>query len=158
MMDDVKTRATTALLVLSLLLLAILACGYTGRVGLQIERNPQIGPNPSYRELSISAEEGRIRCWYQIWPPQANGPTGMKLEPRLHLLPLRPPDVKRSLWEFDAHWLRLLKGSNVFILAFPIWCVALPCLIGSALWLRRRRRQSKHGHGFPVFAIATDTN
>jgi hypothetical protein len=60
---------------------------------------------------------------------------------------LHRPDVPRSIWEFDAH---SIPQSNYryYILACPIWCIALPCLIAPALWFRKRRHAN--AAGFPV--------
>ena len=37
----------------------------------------------------------------------------------------------------------------------PLWCLALPCMIAPALWLRRRRR--RHARGFAVEPTASST-
>jgi hypothetical protein len=107
-----KARALTVLLPLSLLLIAFLACGYVWRVGITLQHNAANRPNPFYREINASAEEGRIRCLYEVWksPPIVGTPVGVRCRPMADFLQLRPPDFRRSVWEFDAHKLAASKG------------------------------------------------
>ena len=50
-----------------------------------------------------------------------------------HIVQFARPDAGASLWQFKLDRL----GPASFELAFPIWCLALPCTIAPMLWWRR---------------------
>jgi len=65
------------------------------------------------------------------------------------------PDIKRSLWEFDNHTVVGSKSMiRAEIVAFPIWCVALPFLIAPAIYFRRRLKRRPEPAGFAVVGVA----
>ncbi|HEY8751792.1 MAG TPA: hypothetical protein VIM11_27675 [Tepidisphaeraceae bacterium] len=150
-------NASSILLCLLLLPPSILALGYIGTIGVAVRRNAPTGINPAYETMILTAGQGRVRYWIETDPsaPSA-GParTAFYLYP---VWPFRPPEMRRSIWEFDAHALVLTKGgATAFILACPIWCVALPWLVFPGIWLWRRRRQRHNPpEGFSVVEIDT---
>lgn len=100
----------------------------------------------------LLAEEGRIKYWREDHPPLAAGgaPSGMQVTPVVGLFPFRGPDLRRSVWEFDAHHLNIPGASSALIIACPIWCVALPFMIAPAMWMWRRRKGRRVVEGFAV--------
>jgi hypothetical protein len=152
----VKHRALGIFAIGSLVAAAILLCGYMSRFGPQLQDNEPNGVNPYYRQVDFAVDAGRIRVWSEYWPtPRTGTPAGFRVLMHGRLFD-RPPDLRRVFWEFDAHYLAVtpIKPQGVpvvFIFAFPIWCLLLPCLIVPALWLRRRRRQRlDKSRGFPL--------
>jgi hypothetical protein len=72
------------------------------------------------------------------------------------LLRLRGPDFPRAIWEFDAHSLPPINGSQAKIFACPIWCLAMPWLIAPIVWLRRRlKNEREEPRGFGVLAASS---
>ena len=130
--DAWSNRILMVLLPLSLVLLIRLLCGYVGRIGFVVQGNaPGRGGGPAYHAVTIAADRGRVVCWLEtsMAAPVTGIPTGISVRDTVYLLPPRPPELRRSIWEFDAHTLGLVRGANVFLLACPIWCVAALCLI-----------------------------
>jgi hypothetical protein len=91
---------------------------------------------------------------------QAN-PPGLRLRPAASVHLPGGRDVRRAIWEFDAHTLVSPAASSpgwVFLLAFPIWCAAVPCAaFPAAAWLRRRRAIARRAEGFAVIGNAPST-
>jgi hypothetical protein len=125
---------------MSLIFAAILSCGYISRMGPLARFYGTPGPPalPTI-EYSPNLESGRVVFWRTTWPE----PTAIQLRWIIEWHARQKlPDVKRPLWEFDAHKVSantLGYYSSLYIFAFPIWCVLLPCLIAPIFWLRNRR-------------------
>jgi hypothetical protein len=132
----------------SALILAVQAYGFIGRFGPQFQRTVTGGSKTDYQELSITLEEGRAKAWLQVWSPAPKGTAGRRIKWLGGIWPPRAPDVRRAIWEFDAHPLAVTAGSRAFIVACPIWCLAVPFLIAPSIWIRNRRRKQKIG--FPL--------
>ncbi|HSZ54704.1 MAG TPA: hypothetical protein VK797_03535 [Tepidisphaeraceae bacterium] len=147
--DAWTNRIQTVLLPLSLALLVLLLCGYVGRIGFVIRRK---APGGAYHAVRVAADLGRVVCSFEkaTAAPVTGIPAGISARSLTDILPPRAPDVRRSVWEFDAHQLTLVRGATVFLIGCPIWCVAAPCLIAPAIWLRRRRRDGEEQKGFPL--------
>ena len=140
-------RLLTTLTIISIALLVILACGYAIDAGPVLRHNSSGAPR-DYFEIFAHMQRGRVVFWEQrgqtpIAPPFQ----GWELTWRGSLFHVYLPDVKRSLWEFDDHWIGQ-SNAGYHIFACPIWCLALPCVIAPVLWLRQRRRAD--APGFPV--------
>jgi hypothetical protein len=154
-----QLNASSILLCLLLVPPSILALGYIGTIGISVRRDAPTGIKPAYELMILTAEEGRIRYWIESDP---SAPSTGPARTAFHLYPVWPfrlPDIKRSIWEFDAHALALTKltkgGPTAFILACPIWCAALPWLIYPGIWLLRRYRRKVEPKGFSVVEIDT---
>lgn len=147
-----------SMLLVSIFVLIVLAGGYLGRIGVVLARNSSVAPGPFYRETTVSLEDGRVKCWVETWktPPTAGIPAGVRIHPVVELLRFRVPDLRRAVWEFDAHSLPPVRGSQARIFACPIWCVALPWLIAPIAWLRHRvKNQKREPRGFGVLATGS---
>jgi hypothetical protein len=137
----------------SLLPATILICGYFANAGPTLT-DVQISPIAQVRSTSVELDSGRILIWLATQTPP---PTGATLGRKIRWS-TRPdlPDLKRCFWEFDNHSLNSVlknKGATAYIIAFPIWCVLIPCLIAPILWLRKRRH-SRTKIGFPIEVTA----
>jgi hypothetical protein len=134
------------LAVISLLVLGVLSLGCFAKFGVGCFHNVVAGPHPHVLTIVIGLDCGRVTVYWEHW----NSPTG-KMPSGTHIswLPLRfrTPDLRRMLWEFDAHSMSLVQAKNlwVFLLAFPIWCVAIPCLIAPLWWLCKHRNPQPAG-------------
>ena len=149
-----KHKAYIALVFVSLLIAAGLCCGYLARFGTTIGYVPSTSGVTSLREFDLLADKGRIEIFSgtaQTKPPP-NLRTGINV--RWAMKFPRMPDLRRSVWDFDAHPLFVSSG-NAFIIAFPLWCLILPSLLPSALWLRKRLRDRRQTRGFEVQEIPT---
>jgi hypothetical protein len=139
----VKTHLFRIAAVASIAMLAVLVAGYFVHAG------PRViwGKSAPYRGLEVVVDRGRVAFWY-------SDNLATPIPGVVHLSwagdPVRfaAPDVRRSLWEFDAHWLATGSGTQLFLLAFPIWLAAVPFLLVTTLWWRRR--QGRKSVGFPV--------
>jgi len=146
----------STLTVLSLIALAVLALGCFTQFGVAYLHNVFTAPNPHGLDIELELEQGRVAIYWETWnnPPPGMLPAGTHFFWR----PMRyhPQALRRAFWEFDAHPLNVVGGPSriplsgvwVFLLAFPIWCAALPCLIPPIIWLRRR--QARHLPAFPI--------
>ncbi|HSV16418.1 MAG TPA: hypothetical protein VLI90_19295, partial [Tepidisphaeraceae bacterium] len=103
--------------------------------------------------VDVLLDGGRV----EIWDSHAGAPPRTQIH-RWQIFwgfRLRLPDVRRSAWEFDAHALGNAKLGRLYLIAFPIWCALLPCLIAPALWWRDHRRRGRaEQRGFPLDAVA----
>src|SRR4051794_8171757 len=119
-----KRHLFHACCVLSLLLAVVVCVGYVGYVSISFLDNPP-GATAA-RCVDIRSSEGRVACYFErVTAPFPPGtPTGRHLMPHFGLWPMRAPSLRRSTWEFDAHWLAITPPpvAKVFLLAFPIWC------------------------------------
>jgi hypothetical protein len=139
----VKAHLLHLRFVLSIAALALLAAGYF------VHSGPRViwGRTAPYRGLEVVVDRGRVAVWYSddlATPIPGRFNLGWAGDP----LRFAAPDVRRSLWEFDAHWLTTGSGMHLFLLAFPIWLAAIPFLLVITLWWRRR--QGHESVGFPV--------
>jgi hypothetical protein len=126
--------------------LGVLACGYFANIGLAISKGVNTG-GPTGRSVTLlSAADGRVALFSHI---PAAGAAGLSIKPVVRFVPFRAPDLRRCLWEFDAHRLGI-AGTRISILACPIWCMALPFLIAPLVWLRKRRKRRPEPAGFSV--------
>ena len=144
-----RGRAGTGLTLAALgsaLLALILICGFFGIFGVGIDYTS----TARLRIRSFALDRGRIRFRHD------DAVNSHGLEPAHELFWMfRPevPELRYSFWEFDAR-----PDSNgpfgiFYIVAFPIWCVLLPCLIAPLIWLRRVRRTEPRG-----FAVIQSTD
>ena len=136
--------------VISLLVLVVLLVGCFGTFGVTVSNSRGLnGTVTDSAEIALNA--GRVRIFTST-TVTSNGtyPHG----PSLRWDGYRPdlPDIKRMVWEFDAHPLTLPSG-QVFLFAFPIWMIALPCLIAPAIYLRRRFKKRPEFEGFAVVEL-----
>jgi len=149
-----KHKAYIALLFVSLLTAAGLCGGYFARFGPMINHAQSTSGVMSLREFDLLVDKGRCEI---IWgtaqtKPAQNPQAGISVRWAMEFP--RTPDLRRSIWDFDAHPLPVPKGS-AFIIAFPVWCLILPSLLPSALWLRTRLRDRPQTRGFEVQEIPT---
>jgi hypothetical protein len=142
-------------LVLSTVVLSVLLLGYFGTFGVVIARTSPPQNASAVKTTAITLDAGRVRIWTETntTPRRTIGVTRPSME--WELWRPRFPDIRRSLWEFDNH---TVVGSRAWvradIVAFPIWCVALPFLIAPAMYLRRRLKQHREPAGFAVVGVA----
>lgn len=150
-----KRLAFNSIVVFSLACLAVLLCGYVGRFGPFIRWQTTANSVLMDRIFSLSLEEGRFAARYMALgaPLASQGVRTPEIGWDQRFWPPRAPPLSRSVWEFDAHRVFLTPRSGVSsfsIFAFPIWCLALPCLVFPMLWLRRRAAK-KPVRGFERF-------
>ncbi len=144
-----RSYLLSLLAAISLLPAAILTCGYFASAGPTVT-DVQISPIAQVHSTSVELNAGRIRIWLATQTPPPLGSTpgqtiGWSARPD-------SPDLRRCFWEFDNHSLNSViktRGATAYIIAFPIWCVLVPCLIAPLLWLRTRR-QARAQVGFPI--------
>lgn len=157
-----KARILPAACIFSLICLAILACGYFGRIGFaQLTTIKQGNSSAVLMRTQVIGGDGRIAWWRQETPGAlADGmaPVRHELRPVIQFFPFRPPDIRRCLWEFDDHELILSAFGKARIVAFPLWCAAIPFLIAPAMWLRKWRKKRAEPAGFPLLAEETSTD
>ena len=149
-----RGRKLTILAAISLAALAVLLCGYFSRYNVMVY-HATLAPQGNLLEVRLLGMGfGRGHCKL-IWDhgeepsPGRNGwGPGFHVE---HKFTFAPPDVRRSLWNFEGGRSVIAPGiTRDHWVLFPIWCLALPCAIAPALWLRRRRRARRRG-----FAVKT---
>jgi hypothetical protein len=136
----------------------MLAWGFWCRVGVMLQENALARVPPYYREISVELAEGRMRIWIETWhsPPRPGIPAGRTIRRMGSVLDFRVPKLDRAIGGFDFHSLPagLTSGSNAFIIACPIWFLALPFCVAPLIWLRqwreRQRRLREEVAGFPV--------
>ena len=143
-------RGKNAVAVFSVAMLALLACGLVGRVGVDIQYIAGSGTQALYQEREVSLENGRLQCFSTSSSAIPRGfANGLHLRPFIQFWPIRLPDVRKMIFGFDAHSLPgMPKGQKLFLLSCPIWFAALPFLIAPVVWLRKRRRAEA-----PRFAV-----
>lgn len=134
-------------------MLGTLTCGYFGAVAVAFF--PAV-PGGAAAHLvpatGIETADGRVRFLRQPVPSIMFPNGGIHCFTRFR--PARLPDLRRCLWEFDCHPLNI-AGGGAYIVACPIWCVALPFLIAPALWLRKMRKRRVEPAGFGVIQQPT---
>ena len=93
---------------------------------------------------------------------QGQGGHGFSIRP-LARFRLRFPKIdSHALGGFDAHPLTLSSvpgSSSLYLVACPIWAIALPFLIAPTIWLRRwhiERRRTLEQRGFPITSIEAE--
>jgi hypothetical protein len=136
---------------LSVIVVALLLCGYVGQFGLELGY-AGAGRNSTVRSFEPVLDEGRARCIYTCQNPAPPAmPVGYYIGWTARFIPIRGLSVHRWLWGFDAHPSTYPVANSLiaaFIVGCPIWCLVLLCLILPCLWLRRRRKGEVRG--FPV--------
>src|ERR1700722_10179974 len=140
--------------VISLVVLAMLALGCVSRYGVGLFHCA--AAQSKALELSLQLQSGRVAFYWEAWSkPPSTSPIGIHIYRRA--LRWRAPDYRRMIWEFDAHRVSAPgPGPWVFLVAFPIWCVALPCLIAPLGWMRTRQRPKYLGFAVIVANDAGD--
>ena len=148
--------------VLSLVLLGLLACGYVGNVSIVSISKLQNAPALPYLPLtSIGAGNGRFRFINLHLHMAPTVPAASSTIPKpgiqtfTRFRPFRWPGLRECLWEFDWRHLSYVDGTSQFIVACPIWCLALPLLVAPTLWWRRRQRRPQPA-GFSVLTATGD--
>jgi uncharacterized iron-regulated membrane protein len=147
-----KSRLRSATCVVSLLCLGTLAWGYFGQVAVvSVSAVPSGSAAPLVRVKAAGAVDGRVLFITEQIP--ARSPVLISLRPGVRPLlrfrSFRLPSLRRCVWEFDCHRVTFPAGA-MFIVACPIWCVAVPLLIPPGLWLWRRRTRRPEQVGFGV--------
>ena len=151
-------RLLPLLAILSLLPAAVLAFGYVGTIGVDVQDSNPAGPQPVYRDRDVAVEAGRIRCYSTTataTPKAGRWPTARVVPGRHVWLNLRVDpklDLKRSIWDADSHLLVNAPPVRTYLYAAPIWCFLWPWLIAPLLWFRmqRRGRRRAEASGFEV--------
>lgn len=149
-MNDMPARGKDAVAVFSLAMLALLACGLVGRIGVDIQYITGSGAQALHHRRELSVEDGRVRCFSitSAFIPRGFG-TSIRFHPFSEFWPLRTPDVSKLLFGFDDHPLPgTSPATAMYILSCPTWFAALPFLISPVLWVRKRRRAEA-----PRFAV-----
>jgi hypothetical protein len=149
---QVKAILLDILAGLSVAIAGILALGFLGgwRISVLYSSTSAAG---TFQGSEWGVDRGRVVSYWAAGlgprPPMFSG-YGLTFRHWIHVLPPRPLDRRRSVWEFDAHFMSRSAGPPTFILACPIWCAMVPFLIAPALWLRKRRRKREIPRGFAV--------
>lgn len=135
-------RGKNAVAVFSVAMLALLACGLVGRVGVDIQYITGSGVQALHHQRELAVENGRLQCFSTS---SSSIPRGfgnrIRFRPIIRLWPLQPPEVSKTLFGFDAHPLPgMFPASSMYLLSCPIWFAALPFLVAPVSWLRRIRR------------------
>jgi hypothetical protein len=139
---------------LSIPAIVLLGLGYVCELGVSLYYVDGIGGNWNLQNIEPRVDAGRVAILWVEYPPPTKVVAESRFAIRWHPPRFHPPNVRRSIWEFDAHFIPVPYGNRVFLLAFPIWCVLLPALIPGWLWLRRGTKQSQ---GFPMRTTGDDT-
>jgi hypothetical protein len=148
----------------SVMMLALCLLGFGGKIGLLIRRTGPTATSP-YCEHTVAFDRGRFTIWTETWPaPSQPGQVGHGVAIRpLARFRLRFPKIDgHAFGGFDAHPLRVSGASgstSLYLIACPIWALALPFLIAPTIWLRRwhiERRRKREQQGFPVTSIAPE--
>ena len=141
-MEIMAARVKNAVAVFSVAMLALLACGLVGRVGLDIQYITGSGAQALHHQREVSLENGRLQCFSTSSSaiPRGFG-NRTRVRPITRLWPLQPPEMSKTFFGFDAHpLLGMFPGSSMYLLSCPIWFAALPFLVAPMNWLRKRRR------------------
>src|SRR4051794_2465727 len=140
-MKRLLSRAATAF---SLAMLLLLACGYVARIGFDVYRGWPRSMR-GYQHLELTLEEGRVKFWSDHGTVDPLTPLqNFKAHATFRWRPVRLARPGRALWDFDAHALPATKSTPAaYIVAFPIWCAALPWLIAPTMWMSKRYKRWK---------------
>lgn len=141
-MSGMAARGKNAVAVFSVAMLALLACGLLGQVGVDIQYVTGSGAQSLHHQREVALENGRLQCFSTSSSaiPRGFG-NRTRVRPFARLWPLQPPEMNKTLFGFDAHPLPgMLPGSSMYLLSCPIWFAALPFFIAPINWLRKRRR------------------
>jgi len=151
----VKEKLLDILAAISILFVGLLALGFFGGLDVLVVHTSfdrVLGANTDRGgELGVDRERV-VSYWMRLsYPATKNSPSpGFSFSQLVRLWPPQPPELKRSIWEFDAHFMSGSPGPSTFILACPIWCAMVPFLIAPALWVRKRRKKRQISRGFAV--------
>jgi hypothetical protein len=149
-----RRRLFNAWCAVSLLLAAVLMAAYIVRLDVRAGRgSPATG---LLREVSISADRGRLRCYVEKGPlPPLPALTEWYIHPRVRLF--RPSETRFDVTGFDSHWLTgpgLAPGALVYLISCPLWFAMLFALASPGTWFiiyrRRLRREELGVQGFTV--------
>ena len=163
-----KARAFSLLVCVSLLALLLLACGYTTHFGVRLQRAlpapagasavpPTTAPVRNiFRRYTLRLDYGRACLVSETWSNSVPA-HNWTLNWDAARWPPHAPQFRRSIWEFDAHSIPVPAPSRLFLLACPIWCLALPWLIAPTLWLSRRLQSRRTRKGFELSQQKSDT-
>jgi hypothetical protein len=145
----VRRRAFNIALVVSLAMLALCVLGFVGTIGAMILHRGSVAT--SFH--SIAFERGRFAIYTETWsaPPPVQSQSRFSIDPVVRFR-LRFPKIDGHAFSgFDAHPLPSPNISTLYVLACPLWALALPFLIAPTIWLRRRlAERRRQQHGFPV--------
>ena len=148
-----RGRRLTILAAISLTCLAVLLCGYFASVDLLGSWYTPINAQTATRhDRAVGLDRGRWFIAFYYMPlnvGRANLPTDWHVSYRLRF---GWPEAGPSLWQFTFEH----PPSGEFALAFPIWCLAVPCTIAPILWWRRRRRRTARGFAVEVQAAGRE--
>ena len=142
-----KSRSVSVLTLLSLVVAGVLCLGFLGDWNVAIAARTDV--RRQLTDVVIGGGQGRVNLYFHV----TQAPK-MYVNRRLLIATRwrwRLPELRRSVWEFDAHKLPFPGASVSWIVAFPIWVGLLPTLGCPAMWwLRRRRRECR---GFAVESV-----
>lgn len=141
----VRFRFLPVASLMSLVLLATLACGYFGVLALFFRpRVPVVGGMDAYSVLQVGyGQVSFLSLTRQTPTGQTFRSPGM--HPIVEFRPFRPPSIRVCIWGFDARRLHGDFRESALMIDCPIWCAALPLLIAPALWFRKRRKNQPGG-------------
>ena len=137
--------------VVSIALAAVLAFGYVGQV---VDRWRPAGPPPLFLGANRKAEDGRVVCYWTratVTIPTLFPTSGWHVQ--WHADGRSRLDLRRAIWDADAHPLVSSPTESTYISAAPIWYFEVPLLVAPLAWLRsvgRRRRGRADRQGFAV--------
>lgn len=147
----VKPILLDILVALSVLMLGLLALGFIGNWRIAVLHSSIATPG-TWQVEDLMVQRGGVANYYThgyYFPPGSAVPqSGFFFQHQIRVWPPRAPELRKSLWEFDAR--RPHSGPMTFIFGCPIWCAMVPFLIAPALWLRKRRRKPTIARGFAV--------
>ena len=136
------------LALVSVIALGICLFGFAATFGPIFQNNIFDGPKPQIVRFEASFQYGCVNFAWEEWDIRPAGGTRAGMQVFWRQVRYRHPDLRRSVWVFDAHSLASGNGTWIFLVAFPIWCIALPLLIAPLIWFRKRR--SLQLSAFPV--------
>ena len=153
-------RLRTAAVVLSVAAALVLCWGYAGDGVVWAHRWLPRCLVPDYRALSVKVHEGRVEFqWYTTTATAWVGSMPELLPPGMHLhghFDYHPRiDLRTAIYGIEARPRVRTATDREYVVAAPIWCALVPCVIAPALWFRdRRRRRSAWSEGFTVAPAA----
>ena len=147
-----RRRLPSVFAVASLAVSAVLGGGYVASLSARVGRTTRTAAGEvGGRGVEVRLEEGRAVVVLESLQPTLIPLTRIGWHASGDVRPPRFDRPMRAVWEFDAHSLSPGTPLSVFLLAAPIWCLAVPCAIAPTLWLRARRRRRLTGRaGFTI--------
>lgn len=133
--------------IVSTIVAVTLAVSYLANVRATVTRfRPTRGVPPVQRDVTLKAHSGRLVCYVERTTTVPGPGVTITAAPGTHFRwSVRAGDfeLRRAIWDFDAHVLSVTPTSRIDIYAAPTWCFEVPCLVAPAAWLWRRRRQQR---------------